>query len=112
MTQLELTENVYDGPSSYFVSCVFGFAIGETRAEAIEKLVNHFRRDLAPIVKNSQKRGQPGCVMWSCRVHGGTDAKYQVRNFAPVGIDFDDGQEHWLTYLTAKQHAVYTGGEA
>ena len=109
MTQTNLDlEQAYTGPVHYFASCAFGFALADTREEAIQKLVNGFRRDLTPVVKNAQKNGEPGCYMWSCLVEAPADAEYQISFYAPQGVGVRDGEHHYCTYLTAKQMAYCT----
>ncbi len=89
-------------PVHFFASCAFGWATADTRDEAIEKLVNSFRRDYKDIVKNSHKRGEAGAYVWTCQVNAPADENYSIEYYAPKGVDIEDAQEHAITYLTDK----------
>ncbi len=89
----------------YFATCIFGYATAPTREEAIEALVNRWRRDLKGVVKNCHKDGIPGAYLWTCKVNAAEDAGYKIEWFMPKGVDIEDTQEHAITYLTDKQLA-------
>ena len=92
-------------PVHFFASCAFGWASADTRDEAIEKLVNHFRSEYKAGVKASHKRGDAGAYVWTCQVNAPADADYKINFYAPVDVDTQDGQEHAVTYLTDKAMA-------
>ena len=104
MTQIEIDiePKKYEGPKHYFASCAFGWATAETRDAAIRKLVNAFHEEYKRSVPNAHKEGEPGSYLWSCEVHGPSDAKYSIEFYAPKGIHTADGRHHYVTYITKK----------
>lgn len=92
----------------YFASCVFGWAVATTREEALEKCLNQFRTDIKRIVLNRQKEGSPGFYMWSCKVPLPIEAHYSIDWFAPQVDGVTGAQEHYVTYVTVKKHAIWT----
>ena len=91
----------------YFASHGLGFATGATRDEAIENVIDGFRHDLKPWVRNHHKAGDPGVYIWSVKVMGSSEKNYKVAWFAPVGVRMYGGREHYVTYVTNKKHAVW-----
>jgi len=91
----------------YFASHALGYAMAESREEAIDKLIEGFHHDLKPWLLNCHKAGDPGVYMWSCKVKAPMEAAYKIEWYAPKGVETEDGREHYLTYLTKKKHAVY-----
>ena len=91
----------------YFASTVFGWKTANTREEAINGLVKGFRSELTPMVKNSQKRGDIGVYVWTCKVPLPNDADhpYRIEFYAPKDVGATEGQHHYVTYLTGKQMA-------
>ena len=94
-----------EGMIHFFASCALGWATASTRDEAIEKLVNSFRREYKSMIKGAHKSGNPGAYVWTCQVNAPADTHYQINFYAPVDVDTQDGQEHAVTYLTDKAMA-------
>ena len=86
----------------FFASCALGWARGETRDEAVEKLVRSFRKDFKSSVAAMHKSGVPGTYVWSCKVIAPIDARYSINHYAPHGPDTADGCHHHVTYVTDK----------
>lgn len=93
--------------SHYFASHGLGWATGATREAAIERVIDGFRHDLKGWVRNSLKAGDPGVYIWSGKVNVAEDEPYKIEWFSPVGVPVEDGREHYVTYVTAKKHAVW-----
>lgn len=91
----------------YYACFACGWATADTAAHAIEKLVNRFRRDFTPIVKNQQKEGSPGGYIWTCRVHAPEGASYPIEFYQPKNVETDEHQEYYVTYLTQKKMAYW-----
>ena len=96
----------------YFASHGLGYAVGATREEAVENVIDGFRADLKGWVRNTQKAGEPGVYVWSVKVMGSADKNYKIEWFQPVGVRTYGGREHYVTYVTNKKHAVWDVPEA
>ena len=94
-----------EAPTHHFVSCAFGFAIGQDRDECIERLVSRFRSDVKRCVTAAHKNGEAGFYMWSCLVHAPESEQYKIEWFAPKDIEISAAKEHAVTYVTAKKIA-------
>ncbi len=94
--------------SHYYATCVYGWATAPTRQEAIDNLIRRYRRDLKPLVKQGQRRGDPGAYLWTCRVNAPADAEYQIRFFQPVDVHCADAIEFYITHLTDREVATYS----
>ena len=92
----------------YFASCAFGWASAATQDEVVEKLANAFRSDIKKCVLNSQKQGEPGFYVWTCRVHEPSEAQYKIEWFMPKDVEQSEQRHHHITYITAKSVAYYT----
>ena len=95
----------------FFASFGMGWKTASTRKEAVEGLVEGFRREFKPMVVAAQKRGKPGAYIWSCRVEVSKDTDYKINFFAPIGVAKTDAMEHYVTYVTGKDIAYYTEGD-
>ena len=95
----------------FFASFGMGWKTASTRKEAVEGLIEYFRREFKPMVDAAQKRGKPGAYIWSCRVEVSEDTEYRIEYFAPTGVAKTDAMEHYVTYVTGKANAYYTEGE-
>jgi hypothetical protein len=92
----------------YFANHALGWAVGDTREEAVENLANqHHYFSMGKWLRNVHKAGEPGIYIWSCKVNAAKDAPYKIEWFMPVGVDIEDGREHFVTYSTAKKVAVW-----
>lgn len=91
--------------SHFFASCYLGWARGETRGEAIEKLVRMFHRDVKHVTSAEQKRGKPGFYLWTCEVQAPIDESYSIKYFQPEGMEIRSGCHHHVTYVTQKKIA-------
>lgn len=92
----------------YFSSCGLGWAIAETRDEAIKKNVNQFRSEFKTMTKNLQKKGEIGGYIWSVRVNAPIDHKYGINFYRPEGVEITEGRHHYTTYITNKEIQYYT----
>ena len=103
-------EQRYTGPDHYFASCALGWATAETREAAIEKMIrgNGLTNDAKRITANMHKQGEPGFYLWTCRVHGPSDADYRIEWFQPKGIEWSESRHHDVTHITAKALAYTT----
>ena len=88
----------------YFASCALGWSTAPTRREALDKLVRSQHLDSA-FVKRMHKQGVAGVYCWACKVHAPESANYKINFYAPADIETSDGEEHYLTYVTAKATA-------
>lgn len=92
----------------YFVSCVTGWAVAETRDEAIIKLVKSLgTTDVQAWITRLHKDGEAGVYMWSCRVDENIEKMYAIEFFRPLGVEVLEGRGHHLTYAT-KRKIAYT----
>ncbi len=94
----------------YFASFAFGWKTAATRDEAVKGLVDGFRSDVKTMARNGQKTGSPGAYIWSCKVNAPQDAHYSINFFKPEDVDIEDGNHHFVTYVTNKEIAYYTEG--
>jgi len=92
----------------YFASCALGWATAETQKAAIEKLVAYFRSDFKTATKNSQKHGQPGVYVWTCKVLAPPDAHYRIDFYAPQDVELEETMQNYVTYVTNKEVAYWT----
>ena len=86
----------------YYATCAFGWATADTLDGAITKLVKRFRSDVQRCTRNTQKEGQPGCYVWTCRVHEPADASYKIEWYAPQGVKISEVSEWSITKVTTK----------
>ena len=110
MTQIELIENntkTKKQEHHFFASFGMGWAIGDTQEEAVEKLINRFRREFKKIVAGQHKAGEPGAYVWTCRVEAPRSAEYKINFFAPQGVEVTNTHECFVTYVSAKEHAYW-----
>lgn len=89
----------------FYATCWLGWARGETCDDAIKKLVNNFRTTIKQGVTNAHKNGEAGFYVWSCKVLAPIDESYSIDNFAPQGVEIQNGTHHHITYVTAKKVA-------
>lgn len=92
-------------PSHWFATSAFGWSRADSKEEAIRKLVERFRSDVAQITKAQIKKGEPGMYFWACRVLGQSlaDASYRIEMFAPQGVEIADAEEIAIVKATAKE---------
>jgi len=95
----------------YFVSCGYGWALGETRDAAIVKLATHFRYSLKENIKLQHMAGEPGAYVWSCKVMVPIDSEYEIEWYRPSNVPIENAQQHYITYLT-KNALAYTNRES
>ena len=91
----------------YYASHALGYAMAESREEAVEKLAKMSGMNMKSWLLNSHKEGEPGVYVWSCKVMLPIDAEYKIEWFQPVGVPKMDGREHYVTYYSAKKVAIY-----
>jgi hypothetical protein len=96
----------------YFASHALGFAMADTREDVIEKLIKGHPNGLKSWLLNAHKDGDPGVYIWTCRVNAPLEKGYKIEWFQPVGVEVEDGREHYLTYVTAKKFAIYNKPKA
>lgn len=72
----------------FFATTAFGWGIGDTRAEAIEKAA---RMTGQSIIKE-QVKSQDGVYCWSCRVNLPRSARFTINEFKPDRLFNEDGQ--------------------
>jgi hypothetical protein len=96
----------------YFASHALGWATGDTRVEAVEKLAKMPGMGLKSWILNAHKEGSPGVYIWSCKVNAPSDEPYKIECFKPVGVEIEDGHEHFVTYLSAKAVGIYNKPKA
>lgn len=101
--------NTQDTAQHYFASNAFGWGTGETRQAAIERCIQAATRGtVRKITLAQQKKGEPGFYLWSCKVHGPSDAHYRIEWYMPKGIEISEARHHDVTYCTAKELAYTT----
>jgi hypothetical protein len=91
----------------YFASHGLGWASGETRDEAVTKVIGAFRQDIKGAIRNCHKAGEPGWYVWSVRVEGPSTLEYGIEWYRPVGVPILAPREHHITYVT-KTASAYT----
>ena len=97
----------------YFASHAMGFATGVTRKGAVLNLAEkHHLYSMKSWVMNCHKAGEPGVYIWSCKVNAAEDEDYKIEWFQPVGVEVEDGREHFVTYATTKKVAIYNKPKA
>ena len=98
----------------YFASHALGFAMAESRAEAVEKLAKMPGMGMKSWILNAHKSGEPGVYIWSCKVNAPIEAAYKIEWFAPKkgDVEVEDGREHFITYYSAKKVGIYNKPKA
>lgn len=100
----------------YFASHALGWATGDTRVEAVEKLAKMPGMGMKSWILNAHKEGSPGVYIWSCEVDAPIDEPYKIEWFKPVQegnpLLTHDGREHFVTYLSAKAVGIYNKPKA
>lgn len=91
----------------YFCSFAFGWATGETRDEAIKKLVKGFHNEVKSGIPAAHKNGSPGVYVWTCEVLVSSDTDYGINFYKPENVPIQKGQNHFITYLTRKEMAYH-----
>lgn len=86
----------------YYATCAFGWHVGETRQEAISKLLKSFRHEASSVVKNSIKEGNIGFYVWSCRVDVPKSTEYRIEFYQPKDVPIADAVEGTIVYMTQK----------
>ena len=88
----------------YFATCALGWETGETRDEAVTRLVKRFKSDFREIIKGQQKYGTGfGCYVWLCKVHEKADASYPIEFYQPKGVEVSDAEELIIYRVTGSQ---------
>ena len=91
----------------YFASHAMGYAMAESREEAVEKLAAKHGMNMKSWLLNSHKAGEPGVYIWSVKVLAPMDENYSIEWFMPKGVELEDGREHYVTYYSKKKVAIY-----
>jgi len=91
----------------YYATCALGWALGDTRDEAITRLVERFRSDFKAMTAGQHKQGEPGAYVWSCRVNAPRDASYRIEFYTPKGVETFEHMESFVTYVTQKNVAYW-----
>lgn len=90
----------------YFASNVFGWAVADTREEAINKLINCFHSTLKNVITNTRKsdsrfgKRNGGAILYVCRVEAPKDESYKIEWFQPKGVPISEGENLIITNLT------------
>ena len=100
-----------DQQHHYFASCALGWQVAPTREEAVEKLIQGFSSDIKRAVDGAHKNGEPGCYLWSCKVHEPQSAHYKIRYYQPDDVEISEGRHHHCTYVTQRKVAFTTEKE-
>ena len=84
----------------YYATCAFGYNRAETREEALQGLADAYID--STMVRNTQKNGEPGFYMWSCKVEAEI-GDYSIEWFQPKGVPISEAEENFCTYITKKK---------
>lgn len=95
-----MSNNADNTTQHFFGSTAFNWAVGQTRAEVLEKLARSAGADI--IRRNVKNNG--GLYAWTCLVPLPQTAPYEIENYAPRGVGARDAEE--FNILNAKgKHA-------
>lgn len=86
----------------FFATHALGYAKAETREEAIKALMG---RTDPKWVNNCLKDGSL-LTVFTCQVNCPVDEGYRIEWFCPTGVEWQDGENYFVTYLTRTKHAV------
>lgn len=86
----------------FFATHALGWATGTTRKEAQDKLME---RTDATWARNCLKGGNVLSI-FSCRVNVSEDTPYKIQWFQPIDVSTQDGQNHFVTYMTKTNYSL------
>lgn len=87
----------------YYASCYLGWQTAETEQEAIDGLVKRFNREIREVTKNTQKRGEPGCYIYTCKP---ADEEYEINYYRPQ-CELLEWNHYYITWITTRDYAIW-----
>lgn len=89
----------------YFASHGLGWAVAETREEAVTKAIRSCSSVIKGALLNAHKAGEPGWYVWSTRVELPVTAAYTINFFQPVKVPQSNPRQHFVTYISKREIA-------
>jgi len=83
----------------YYAACGTGWATGKTLQGAINKLAASERSSIRATINRVDKRGEPGCYIWTCRVELPDSATYGIERFMPLGAPISQAAHRYITWI-------------
>lgn len=86
----------------FYASHALAWAVADTRKGAIDKLMEATDPAWA---RNCLKSGSVLSV-FSCQVNVAIDVPYKISWFCPADVDWQDGRNDFVTYMTKTKYAL------
>lgn len=96
--------NTNEQTHHFFATTAVSWSVGLTRQEAIEGAA---RIAGDSIIKANAKANKKGLYCWTCRVEAPKSTAYEIRNYAPVGVETKEPLT--VHIVNVKGHVVVEG---